>query len=432
MKMNKAVAAFGFLLLACSTQAQTYEPTPANIQARQDFRNRQYGMFIHWGVYSLLGDGEWVMNNQKIPYEKYSLLPNAFYPHNFNAKEWVGIAKNAGMRYITVTSRHHDGFSMFATKASPYNIVDASPFKKDPLKELAAECRAQGIKLFFYYSLLDWGRNDYGYGKKIVNGAPENTDWRSYINFMKQQLEELLTNYPDIGGIWFDGEWERTGADWHLKEIYDHIHRIKPDALIGNNHHVDPHPGEDFQMFERDLPGENTAGWHKGAVSALPLETCETINGSWGFNINDKKYKTTTQVIHYLVNAAGRNANLLLNVGPMPDGRIQQEFADTLQKAGVFIQQYAHTIYGTKQGFCKPQPWGVTTSKGNTHFIHLLKTPAADVLFIPGVTVRFKSAVRADTKQPVQFKQMPEGVLIYLTGLDKNAVDNIIEVTVQP
>lgn len=429
-KFIALIILFSFIVL--ESTAQEYKPSPENLKNREDFRDRQYGMFVHWGVYSLLGDGEWVMFQQKIPYERYSRLTNGFYPHDFNAKEWVAMAKAAGMKYITFTSRHHDGFSMFGTKASSYNIVDATPLKRDVLKELAEECRKENIRLFLYYSLLDWGRKDYGFGKKIVNGVPENTDWMSYINFMKAQLTELLTNYPDIAGIWFDGEWERKNADWHIREIYDHIHAIKPAALIGNNHHIAPHAGEDFQMFERDLPGQNLAGYSEGQpVTELPLETCETINGSWGFNINDTRFKTVKQVYHYLVNAAGRNANFLLNVGPMSDGKIQQEFTDTLLAAGKHIEKYGEAIYGTRQGFYPPQSWGVTTSKGKTNYIHILNMPAGDMLFIPGVKKKLKSALSFDSGKPIKFRQVPEGLIFNLEGMDPAAMDNIIAVTFQ-
>src|SRR6195952_1214079 len=189
-------------------QLKSYTPSAENMASRKEFQDMKFGMFIHWGIYSELGAGEWVMHERKIPYDSYKRLADFFRPEEFNAKQWVALAKAAGMKYITITSRHHDGFSMFKTKASSYNIVDATPYHKDPLMELAQECRKEGIELHFYYSLLDWGRPDYGFGQSIVNGQPENADWDSYINFMKTQLTELITNYPAVKGIWFDGQWE--------------------------------------------------------------------------------------------------------------------------------------------------------------------------------------------------------------------------------
>jgi len=404
-----------------------YVPSPENLQAREDFQNRRFGMFIHWGIYSILGDGEWVMHNEHISYQDYSRLADLFYPYAFDAKQWVALAKAAGMKYITITSRHHDGFSMFATKASPYNVMDATPWHHDPMKDLAEECHKQGIKLFFYYSLLDWGRPDYGFGQPIVNGKPLHADWDHYIQFMKTQLTELLTQYGPIGGIWFDGEWERPDANWHLDEIYALIHRLQPQALIVNNHHHDPEPGQDFQEFEKDLPGGNSHGWNTGGVSkTLPLESCETMNNSWGFTLADHHFKSVKQIIHLLVNDAGRNANLLLNVGPMPDGRIQQEFVDTLLAVGKWMQIYGNTIYNTRAGIIPPQPWGVSTQANGVQYLHILDVPENGILFIPDVSQRLLSAEDFDHHQPVRFKQQAEGIFIYLDPSRVNPVDQIL------
>lgn len=432
--MRKSTCLAAALLFACASFSQTgYRPTSENLKNRQDFQDRKFGMFIHWGIYSLLGDGEWVMYNQKIPHEKYSRIANGFYPHSFNAKEWVAIAKAAGMKYITITSRHHDGFSMFATKASSYNIVDATPYKKDPMKELATACKEEGLKLNFYYSLLDWGRKDYGFGKKITDAKPEDTDWNSYINFMKAQLTELLTNYGDvIGGIWFDGDWERKNANWHYDEIYGLIHQLRPDVMIGNNHHVDIKPGEDYQMFEKDLPGNNSHGWGTGSISnAVPLETCETINGSWGFNINDKSYKSVKAIVQYLVKAAGHNANFLLNVGPQADGKIQQEFADTLKKVGEWLQQNGESIYGTRGNIISSQPWGTVTAKGKKLFVHILQQPGTDFILLPRITQKVSLVKPLHSQQILKWKQQPEGIFVYMDGISINDTDEIIEITLE-
>jgi alpha-L-fucosidase len=430
--MKKLLLAILFPSFILISHAQPgYTPSPENLKSREAFQDRRFGMFIHWGIYSLLGDGEWVMHNQHIPYDTYKRLANAFYPHDFNARQWVQIAKAAGMKYITITSRHHDGFSMFATKATNYNIVDATPFKKDPMKDLAEACREEGLKLNFYYSLLDWGRKDYGFGKPIVNGRPENTDWDSYIRFMKAQLTELLTNYGDVvGGIWFDGDWERKDVNWHYDEIYGLIHQLRPDVMIGNNHHTAVKPGEDYQMFEKDLPGGNSHGWNSGGVSNdLPLETCETMNNSWGFNINDNSYKSVKTIIQYLVKAAGLNANFLLNVGPQPDGTIQPEFVDTLKKVGQWLQANGETIYNTRGGIIPVQDWGNVTVKGKRIFVHILKQPSSPFILLPGITQKISSVHQFSGKQALTWKQVPEGLFIYTSGLDFDDIDEILEVT---
>lgn len=433
--MRKPAAA----LLACCISALLsaqpgYQPSPANLQSRQEFRDRKFGLFIHWGIYSLLADGEWVMFNKKIPYNKYSRMAAAFYPSRFNAKEWVKVAKAAGMKYITITSRHHDGFSMFDTKASAYDITDATPFKRDPLKELAAACKEEGLKLNFYYSLLDWGRADYGFGKKIVNGRPEDTDWDSYISFMKTQLTELLTHYGDVvGGIWFDGDWERKDANWHYDEIYALIHRLRPDVLIGNNHHTALKPGEDYQLFEKDLPGGNSHGWNSGGVSTeVPLETCETINYSWGYNIHDNGYKSVSTLVKYLVKAAGHDANFLLNVGPQPDGAIQPEFVDTLQRIGQWLQQNGETIYGTRGNLIPAQDWGTVTAKDKKLFIHILQEPSGNFIFLPGITQKI-TAVRSYTSGvPLKWKQQAEGLFIYMDDKPWSGPDEILQADWKP
>ncbi len=425
------IAAF-FLALSSNIIAQTgpYVPTADNLAARKKFQDLKFGLFIHWGVYSILGAGEWVMYEKKIPYDSYKRLAGFFNPQEFNAKEWVAFAKKAGMKYITVTSRHHDGFSMFGTKMSPYNIVDATPYHKDPLMELAKECEKEGIELHFYYSLLDWGRPDYAFGSPIVDGKPAKGDWDSYIKFMKDQLTELITKYPAVKGIWFDGHWERKNANWHYDEIYGLIHKLNPAILVGNNHHLEPIEGEDFQMFEKDLPGANTTGFSgESKIGKLPLETCETINNSWGFNITDRSFKSSKQIIHYLVNAAGRDANFLLNIGPMPNGKIQSEFTDTLAIVGDWVKKNGESVYNTGGSGMPPQPWGVMTANGKTLYAHITTTPQQPYIFIPQMKEKVAKAVLLNGGA-VKFKQVPEGVFIYTNGLAMDPVDTIIKLTV--
>ena len=429
--MMKKLVIIALLLYAMTGKAQTtatYVPTANNLAARQNFQDMKFGLFIHWGIYSELGAGEWVMNEKKIPYDSYKRLADFFNPQAFNAHDWVMVAKKAGMKYITITSRHHDGFSMYATKASPYNIVDATPYHKDPLMELANECVKEGIGLNFYYSLLDWGRKDYAYGSPIVNNKPTNGDWEAYINFMKAQLTELITKYPGVKGIWFDGNWDRPTVNWRLDEIYALIHQLNPAILVGNNHHLAPKDGEDFQMFEKDLPGNNTSGFSATSkIGALPLETCETINNSWGFNITDRKFKSSKQIIHYLVNAAGRNANFLLNIGPMPNGKIQPEFADTLAIVGAWMQKNGESIYGTRGSNTPPQPWGVITQKNKNSYVHVVAIPNQPYIFIPQFTERVTKATLLANGSAVKYKQQPEGLFIYLNNITVDPVDTIIQ-----
>ena len=432
------------IIIACSFSSlfisaqDSYTPTPENLQARQWFDSAKFGMFIHWGASSVLGHGEWVMNVRNIRVDEYKRLIHIFNPIDFDAKTWVATAKNAGMNYITLITRHHDGFSMWDTKQSDWKITNTA-YGKDIVKQLADECRKQGVKLFFYYSLLDWYRSDYQYetgrtGKGT--GRTEKSNWSSYINFMKAQLTELLTNYGEVGGIWFDGHWDqldndhdkanKSKVDWKYNEIYELIHRLQPKCLIGNNHHLLPLPGEDFQMFEKDLPGHNTTGFGGAAVSRLPLETCETINDSWGFNITDRNHKSTKALIHYLVRATGYGANFLLNIGPMPNGQIQPEFTERLSAMGQWLKQYGETIYGTKGGFIKPQSWGAITEKGNKAWIHLLN-PTEEKLFIK-VPGKVKSAKLYTNKSAIKFQQLSDNYLIIdINSIPKEEFDTVIE-----
>ncbi|MEP7336471.1 MAG: alpha-L-fucosidase [Acidobacteriota bacterium] len=376
-----------------SAAQSSYQPAKENLESRRWFQDAKFGLFIHWGVYSVLGKGEWVMNNDKMPVSEYEKLPAQFNPTEFNAAEWVAMAKAAGMKYITITSRHHDGFAMFDSKISDWNIVQRTPYKKDVMKALAEECQKQGIKLFFYYSQLDWHHPDYFPRGRTgrTAGRPESGEWPHYIDYMDAQLKELLTNYGSIGGIWFDGMWDKPDADWRLSQTYNLIHSLQPSALVGSNHHKAPIPGEDFQMFEKDLPGANTSGFNTTEIGSIPLETCETINGAWGFNASDKKFKSTKDLIHYLVRAAGNNANFLLNVGPMPTGKIQPEFVQRLGEVGKWLDKNGESVYGTRGGPLTPRPWGVTTRKGNTVYLHILNWQDP-VLAMPKLPQKVKSA----------------------------------------
>ena len=415
------------LLPAAASAAQKYQPPPENLTAREWFQDAKFGLFVHWGVYSVLADGEWVMNNKKIPLTEYEKLPADFNPTAFDPAAWVALVKAAGMKYITITSKHHDGFAMFHTKQNDWNIVDRTPYKKDVLKMLAEECHKQGIKLFFYYSQLDWRHPDYFPRGRTGRdaGRPESGEWYRYLDFMDAQLRELLTGYGPVGGIWFDGWWDRPDADWRLETTYSMIHQLQPAALVGSNHHRRPFDGEDFQMFEKDLPGHNTAGFNADSeIGALPLETCDTINGAWGYNKSDRRFKNTRQLIHYLVRSAGYGGNFLLNVGPMPDGRIQPEFVERLKEMGQWLQKNGESVYGTRGGPVTPRPWGVTTRKGKRVFVHVLDWPD-EALLLPPLGGKVRGA-RLLGGGPVETRQIDEGLLLKLPAASRDPVDTIV------
>ena len=415
-------------------RAQGTDSIPAERRAaRQWFRDAKFGMFIHWGVYSLLGQGEWVMQQRELPIGPYEWLATTFNPVKFDARAWVSLAKGAGAKYITITSRHHDGFSMFATRATPYNIVDWTPFKRDPLKELADECQRQGLKLFFYYSQLDWHHPDYWPRGRTGQHTdrPESGDWARYLDFMDSQLTELLSGYGPIGGIWFDGMWDKPDAEWRLPRTYALIHRLQPAALIVPNHHRAPLPGEDVQTFEQDLPGANSAGFNTKEIGSLPLETSLTMNNSWGFNITDRRFKSVRELIGYLVRAAGSDANLLLNIGPRPDGTIQPEAVERLRDVGRWLATYAPSIYATRGGPVPPHDWGVTTQRADTVFVHVLSWPDR-LLALPPLGARVVRARMLRTGAPVGVATSGAGVTLTLPEGGDEEADRVVVLTLAP
>lgn len=432
--MRKILLTLFAAVIAIGCYAQ-YQPSEAIRKSQAEFQDNKFGIFIHWGIYSMLGDGEWVMHNKDINYEEYPRLADGFFPSKFNADEWVKAFKDAGAKYITFTSRHHDSFSMFKTAASPYNVVDGTPFRRDVLKEIADACQKYGVKLHVYYSHLDWQRTDYPLGRTGLNvGRPtDKQDYDSYLKFMERQLTEILTGYGPIGAIWFDGVWDhdqdKTPFDWRLGEQYDLIHRLQPSCMVANNHHGTPFQGEDIQIFEQDLPGENTYGLSGQDISPLPLETCLTMNGVWGYRITDKNYKSSESLIRELVRAAGKNCNLLLNVGPRPDGQLPVEAVERLQVIGKWLAENGETIYGTRGGIVAPHSWGVSTQKGNRLFIHILSC-ADRSLFLPITGRKVTKAVMYHGKEKVGMVATKDGVLIQLPAVP-SGVDTIVELTLK-
>ena len=447
--MRRIVFSSFVFLLVLKALAQGLVVSDETRRIREDFQDRKFGIFLHWGIYSMLADGEWVMHNRHIDRNEYAKLAGGFCPSWFSAREWVQLFKEAGAQYVTFTSRHHDGFSMWETKASPYNIVEATPYGRDVLKSLADACSENGLKLHLYYSHMDWQRTDYPTG--TCRNCPHDeatTNWNSYYAFMNQQLTELLTNYGPIGAIWFDGMWDHKEKefDWRLEEQYALIKCLQPKCLIGNNHHGSPIGLEDFQLFEQDLPGQNTAGFSGDQkVAQLPLETCMTMNNTWGYNITDKNYKSGDELIRRLVTAAGLNANFLLNIGPRPDGQLPDEAVERLKHIGAFMDLNGSAIYDTRGGCVPPQDWGVTTQKGKTLFIHILNKekdgkvvnegleringgPLSFLLPLSGHSLS-KVTLRSDGSQ-LQFQREGSGYRIFLPKRP-DTVDCILTATLQ-
>ena len=387
------------------------------MKARKDFADAKFGIFLHWGLYSMFGQGEWYMTNENINCHEYAKVAQAFYPHNFNAHQWITAIKKSGARYITFTTRHHEGFSMWDTKQSDYNIMH-TPYGKDIVKQLADECHRQQIGIHLYYSHLDWTRDDYPIGRtgRGTGRTAGKANWPAYYDFMNKQLTELLSNYGKINAIWFDGWWDHDQDsipfNWELPEQYALIHRLQPACLIGNNHHQHPFEGEDIQIFERDVPGENKAGLSGQDISRLPLETCQTMNGMWGYKVKDQNYKTARELIQLLVRTSGKGANLLLNIGPQPDGSLPAVALNRLEEIGKWLSENGETIYGTTGGEVAVGDQVVSTRKGNKCYLHVLSNELKQLQF--SYQHKIKRVTSFATKEKLKFKQSGKGVVITL------------------
>lgn len=415
--------------IAVSAAPAEYIPSEEVRNSQREFAADRFGIFIHWGIYSMFAQGEWYLNYGPRA-DEYAKAAKGFYPADFNADEWAEAIKDAGAKYICFTARHHDGFSMWDTDQSDYNIVDATPFKRDVLKELSEACKENDLKLHLYYSHIDWTRPDYPRGR--TGHTPDldslRYDWPGYRAFMDRQLTELLTGYGPIRAIWFDGWWDHDEDaepfDWELPSQYALVHSLQPGCMVANNHHQNIFPGEDFQIFERDRPGENTAGYSTQDISLLPLETCNTMNGMWGYKVEDTDYKDTPTLIRYLVKTAGQGANLLLNIGPQPNGELPAESLKHLKEIGEWMRRYGETIYSTEGSLFKAD-WGTSTRLPGRTFIHILSPESADI-FIPGAKDIKNAFEYGKPEKRIRFTKAKDGVTLHLDSIPEE-IDYIVE-----
>ena len=396
------------------------------------FQDARFGMFIHWGLYSILARGEWVMHNEKFPVSEYEPLMQQFNPVKFNADEWVSIAADAGQRYMVITSRHHDGFSMYDTVLSEYKVTN-TPFHRDPLRELADACSRRGdIKLGFYSSLLDWHHPAYRFRNE------SGLAWDDYLEFLHGQVRELCTQFGEIACLWFDGDWPSAqltgdnayfaaGGSFEYEKLYDMIHTLQPDAMIHNNRHAEPLPGEDVQGIEQDLPGQNTAGFNTTTISRLPLEVCMTINDNWGVNDQDENHKSSRHLIRTLVRTASAGANYLLNVGPTALGEILPVHAERLRAIGKWLTVHGESIYGTRAGVIPPVPNGssVSTTNGKTHYIHVLDY-VSDAVSLRDVPADVTKAFLLRDDSHVKFTRRGDNTVLTILPQQRAEADTVI------
>lgn len=366
------------ILAALAAQAQTAKESPEQFEQRTAWwREAKFGMFIHWGIYSVPADstdlkgkkgiGEWYFSNKQMQVKDYEKFAAQFNPVKFDARTWVKTAKDAGMKYIVITSKHHDGFDMFDTKLSDYCITKATPFKRDPMKELAAECARQGIKLCFYHSIMDWHHPDYVPRRKWeeVSRPAGGANLDRYIDYMKGQLRELLTQYGPIGILWFDGGWEHNAQELHSAEVNAMIRSIQPGILINDRNDLP----EDYATPEQNIP-----------ANALPngrlWETCMTMNDTWGYAKNDTNWKSPEDLIRKLIDIASKGGNFLLNVGPTAEGVFPDAINERLTQIGEWMKVNGESIYGTTQSPFRKLPFdGRVTAKGNTLYLHVFNWP---------------------------------------------------------
>jgi alpha-L-fucosidase len=396
------------------------------------FQDAKFGMFIHWGLYSLLGRGEWVMHYEEISVAEYEQLVFGFNPVKFSAADWVQLAADAGQKYMVITSRYHDGFSMYDTALSNYKITN-TPFKRDPLAELAEACAKNGgVKLGFYVSLLDWHHPAYGF--RSVSGLP----WEDYLSFLHGQVRELCTNYGDVCSFWFDGHWPRQGfneseiyfepgGSFQYEQLYSIIRQLQPDAVIHNNRHAEPLPGEDVQGFEQDLPGENTAGFNTTEVYDLPLEICMTINDNWGVHFADENHKSTRWLLHNLVKSASLGGNYLLNVGPTAEGEILDMHAERLREMGVWLETFGSSIYKTRSGLIPSTRQSVSTYRpgDGKHFVHVLEY-ISDCVELVDVPEDVSSAALLKDNTPIKLERQDGILVLTIPASKRDPIDTVI------
>lgn len=438
MKERQLLLLFLSVLLICSACAV---PTPRENESdtRMDWwREARFGMFIHFGIYS--NHDSWdVRRSAQVPVEEYNLLLDKFNPTAFDANEWVKMAKDAGMKYIVITTKHHDGFALFDSKWSDFDVM-ATPFKRDIIKELADACENENIKLGFYYSILDWNNPDYlpRMSYELANRPVAEADMDNYVGFMKNQLTELHENYGQSPAIWwFDGEWDSTWTHERGKDLYQFLRQADADVIINNR--IDKGRKDNGGITsDRKYRGDFGTPEQEVPISELgkiDWESCITMNDNWSYNKNDNNWKSDEELVRTLIDIASKGGNLLLNVGPEPSGRFPEESIQRLKAIGGWMEVNHSAIYGTKQGRFQDLSWGRCTQKvadGKTYlYFHIFDWPADNKLILTGFPDEVISVYSlSNSAQRVQFTTSEKSITIDLSGVEKSAFATVIAVEV--
>lgn len=392
------------------------------------WREARFGMFIHWGLYavpageweSTTNHAEWIRTTAQIPLDVYDSFFDQFNPVNFSAEEWVAMAQDAGMKYIVITSKHHDGFCLFDSEYTDFDVM-STPFKRDILKELSDACAEEGIAMCWYHSIMDWHHPDYLPRRNWeTERSTEGADLDRYVEYMKNQLAELTGNYGRIGVLWFDGEWESTWTHERGVDLYDYVRGLQEDIIINNR--VDKgrqgmqgmtKDGEfkgDFGTPEQEIPPTGLPG--------IDWETCMTMNNHWGYNKYDDNWKSTEDLVQKLVDIASKGGNFLLNVGPKADGTFPQESIERLKRIGDWMDIYGESIYGTSANPFPNLEWGRCTRKmigKNTRlYLHIFDWPEDNKLPVPALDNKIKDAFIMDGMVETGFELQNDKIVIEL------------------
>jgi alpha-L-fucosidase len=421
-----ALAAADAKSLGAQKTAEKKELGPSEVkqaatreQRMKWWHEAKFGMFIHWGLYSVLGQQEWAMEYEGVPIAQYEKLAKHFHPKPNAARDWARLAKKAGMKYMVMTTKHHEGFCHWDSKLTDYNAVKQGP-GRDLVREYVEAARAEGLRVGFYYSLMDWHHPD---------GAKCKTDEaarKRFVEYTHGLIRELLTNYGKIDVLWYDVSWPLDAAGWESERMNKMVFELQPEIIVNNRNHLEG----DFATPEQKI---------EAAGEGRAWESCMTLNDSWGFNRYDDAWKPAKVVVNNLVTCARGGGNYLLNIGPEPDGSVPPETVEILENTGKWMDTNGKAIYGTERGQLGANVGSNYTRKGNTLYIHQRywpgHTPAAEwlefykpeaVIALGGVKAKALSAKILKTGQKVNFTQ--DELTLRLTGLPLEAPDQPVTV----